>query len=158
MNKVIGITLGLLVVAINSWSAPKQLSVNDVSASNLKIILSEKYGTSIDEEGILIVHRGKNQQVVVIIDQKEKTITFWNAWIAKPAVTKEKCFELINNWLNNHSVFVTAYDNENKRFARAYVMTFKGGIIVENLTTMLDEYFIDDEDFVKHFYDAGVLK
>ena len=158
MKKTIGIMLLLGMGVINAWAAPKLLSANEVSASNLKIILSEKYGTSIEENGVLLVKRGDAQKVAIIINQENKTVTFWNAWIAKPSVSKEKCFALTNNWLKDQSTFCVTYDPENKRFMRAYVMSFKGGIIVENLLVMLEEYLADDEKFVKHFFEAGVLE
>ena len=158
MKKIIGIMLLLGMGVINAWAVPQLLSVNEVSASNLKIILSEKYGTSIDENGLLLVKRGDAQTIAIIINQENKSITFVNAWIAKPSAPKEKCFALTNNWLKDQSMFGVVYDSENKRFIRAYVMSFKGGIIVENLLIMLEEYLADDEALVKHLFEAGVLE
>lgn len=158
MKKTIGIMLLLGMAIINAWAAPKLLPANEVSASNLKIILSEKYGTSIEPNGVLLVKRGDAQKIIVIVNQENKTIMFWNAWIAKPSASKEKCFALTNNWLKDQSTFCVTYDPENKRFMRAYAMSFKGGIIVENFLVMLEEYLADDEKLVKYFFEAGVLE
>lgn len=158
MNKIIAIMLLSGMCVINAWAAPKQLSANEVSASNLKIILSEKYGTTIEPNGVILVKRGDAQKIIIIVNQENKSIMFWNAWIAKPSASKEKCFVLTNNWLKDQSTFCVTYDPENKRFMRAYVMSFKGGIIVENLLVMLEEYLVDDEKLVKHLFEAGVLE
>lgn len=158
MNKTIGIMLLLGMLSLSAWAAPKQLSANDISASNLKIVLGEEYGTSIDEEGTLVVQQGKSQKIVIAINQKEKLIIFWNAWIAKPSVSKEKCVQMTNDWIKDQSFFAVTYDESNKRFIRCYAMSFQNGIIVENLMVMLERYLSDDEKFVKYFYEAGVLK
>lgn len=158
MNKTIGIMLLSGMCVINAWAAPKQLSANEVSASNLKIIIGEKYGTSIDKEGTLIVQQGQAQKIVVIINQEEKLVIFWNAWLAKPSASKEKCMQMTNDWIKDQSFFAVTYDDSNKRFIRCYAMSFQNGVIAENLLVMLERYLADDEKFVRHFYEAGVLK
>jgi len=134
------------------------LEEKEISTARLKQLIGEEYGTSVDENGILSVRSGKTQQVKIIIEKEDKLIVFFNAWEAKKTVPVVKCLEAANTWYKDKSMFAVSYDEGKKHFARAYLMTYKGGLIVENLQVMLEKYLIDYENLTNYLLESGLLE
>jgi len=157
MTRAIGLIFLAGMLTFNVWAAPKQLAVNEVSASNLKLVLSERYGTSIDDDGVVIVKKGKYLQTNIRIDSNNKVLSFFHAWSAKPSADKMKCLEKVNRWNSDRAFNCVTYDQENKAFIWSYQMVFTGGIDTANLLNTVGILLGNEEVFLKDFYEAGLL-
>lgn len=93
MKKLFMTLLCVVICGTSAFAGPSRLEANEVSASNLKSVLSERFGTSIDEDGMVIVKKGKYLQANIRIDSKDKVLSFFHAWSAKPSPDKLKCLE-----------------------------------------------------------------
>jgi hypothetical protein len=158
MTRAIGMMFLLGMLAFNVWAAPKQLAANEVSASNLKSVLGERYGTSIDDDGEVTVKKGKYLQVHLRIDSKNKVLSFYQGWTAKPSADKTKCLEEVNRWNLERGINSVVYDAENKAFILCYYLVFTGGIDTTNLLDTIGILLENEEVFLKDFYEAGLLE
>lgn len=158
MKKIIGIAFAVLAITINTWAAPKQLSAAEVNISKLKEIIGEQYGTSVTEGGMLIIRCGDGRQAFLFIDPEEKLIDLRSKWHTKPSVTKQQCLEMMNDWLLNSSPLSVAYDTNKKMFVLGHILSYKGGVIIENLFAVLTVFLQNDISFAKQAHDAGLLK
>jgi hypothetical protein len=158
MSKTTGIIFGLLIMAVQAWAAPKQLAPNDVSASNLKSVLSERYGTSIDDDGMVIVKKGEYLRINIQINPKDKVLVFFHGWSAKPSSDKMKCLEKVNRWNLDRAFNCVTYNHEDRVFIWCYYLAFTGGVDTTNLLDTVGVLFENEEVFVKDFYEAGLLE
>lgn len=158
MTRAIGMMFLLGMLTFNVWAAPKQLAANEVSASNLKLVLGERYGTSIDDDGIVIVKKGEYLGVNILINPKDKILFFFHGWSAKPSSDKMKCLEKVNRWNFDKAFNCVTYKHETRVFILGYHLVFTGGIDTANLLDTVEILLSNEEDFLKDFSDAGVLE
>ncbi len=158
MKKTLLFCACFMLVGFSVLAAPSRLEESEVSASNLKSILGERFGTSIDEDGMIIVKKGEFFRANIIIDRENKVLLFFHGWTAKPSADKLKCLEKLNRWNFDRGFNCVVYDQENKVFLWSYNMLYTGGITSINLLDTVELLLGNEEDFVKEFYEAGLLE
>lgn len=158
MKKLFAMFLCAAACAASAFAASGRLESNEVSASNLKLILNERFGTSIDDDGTVIVKKGKYFKVLIKIDSENKRLMFFHAWVAKPGAAKSKCLEKANQWNIDRAFNTVIYDAENKRFIWFYYLAYTGGLNSTNLLDTVEVLLNNEEELVKNFYEAGLLE
>ncbi len=158
MKKMLVAIACLALCGASVLAAPARLEPNEVSASNLKSILGGRFGTSIDDDGMVIVKKGKYLQVNIQIDSKDNRLTFYHGWSAKPSLDRLKCLEKVNQWNIDRAFNCLIYDHDKKAFIWCYYLTYSDGIHAKNLLDTVGVLLDNEEVFVKTFYEAGMLE